>query len=110
MTMQPITVGRFEDDLKAQGVIRPADDTWQLVIDAEGFPHLYVRCKLEQDTPEDPASGMVCVEDFFHPEMGLTIPDLMRSTFGGKLSPEEEDAAHAEYLAKMEATGRPCPR
>jgi len=110
MTMTSISIGRYENDPQAQGVIRPADDSWQLVLDKDGFPHLYIRCKLEQDSPEDPASGMVCVEDFFHPGMDVTIPDLMKSTFGGKLSPEEEEEAHQEYLKRKEKTGIPCPR
>lgn len=108
--MQEITIGRFDDDPKAQGVIRPKDDSWQLVIDAEGYPHLYIRCPLEQEHPDDPASGFLCVEDMFHPEMGIDIPTLMKSSFGGKPTPEEEDAAHAEYLEMMEKTKRPCPR
>ncbi len=41
---------------------------------------------------------------------GLTITDLMRSTFDEKLSPEEEQAALAEVLARKAETGIPCPR
>lgn len=107
--MQPITIGRFADDPTAQGVIRPADDSWQLVVDKDGFPHLYIRCPLEQESPDDPPSGMLCVEDLFPSGMD-DIPTLMQSTFGGKCTPEEEEQAHAEHIAKITASGRPCPR
>lgn len=107
--MQDITIGRFDKDPEAQGVIRPKDGSWQLVIDKEGYPHLYIRCALEKEAPEDPDSGLLCVEDMLAPE-GTTIPDLMKSVFGGKLSPEEEAEAHAAYLKSREASGIPCPR
>lgn len=108
--MQPITIGRFEGDETAQGVIRPKDDSWQLVIDAQGYPRLYVRVKLEQTTPTDPATGMVSVEEFFNPELELTIPVLMQSTFGGELTEAEQNEAYQAFLAKRETDPRPCPR
>jgi len=105
--LQQITIGRFQDS-DAQGVIRPEDDSWQLVIDADGYPHLYVRVKLASVAGE-PTTGMFCVEDMLPPEMN--IRELMSGgEFGGELAPEEEDAAHAAYLAERELSRIPCPR
>lgn len=106
--MQSISIGRFDQDPQAQGVIRPEDNSWQLVLDKEGFPHLYIRCQLEDAGDGKPGTGFLCIEDML-PD-GTTIPDLMKSTFGGKLPPEEEEKAHSEFLARKEATGIPCPR
>lgn len=106
--MQDITVGRYDKDPQAQGVIRPKDDSWQLVIDRDGYPHLYVRIKLADMAPGEPQTGWFCVEDMLIDKM--TIPDIMKGEFGGKLTPEEEAAAHAEFLADKERTGIPCPR
>lgn len=105
--MYDIKIGRFDEDPSCQGVIRPADDSWQLVIDGEGFPRLYVRAKLEDPEPGEPKTGFIPVEVF----MTDSIPDIMRSAFGGKLTPEEEAEAHAQIEAEREA-GRlpPCPR
>ena len=106
--MNNIIIGRLENDDQAQGVVRPQDGSWQLVIDKEGYPHLYVRVK-----DEDGLVGMFCVEDMFIGKDGddtITIKDLMTSTFGGKLSPEEEAKAIEEYNTSREKTGIPCPR
>lgn len=106
--MQNITIGRFEKDDTAQGAITPGDKSWQLVIDKDGFPHLYVAVNIRSDAGEL-TKGMVCVEDFLIEK--LTIRDLMSGgEFGGELVEDEEEAAHAEYLASREATGIPCPR
>jgi hypothetical protein len=41
----------------------------------------------------------------------LSVRDLMDGgEFGGELSPEEEEAAHAECMQRQEAHGIPCPR
>jgi hypothetical protein len=104
--MYNITVGRFEEDPSAQGVIRPSDESWQLVIDKDGYPHLYISVKCE----EDGHTGLLCIEDMLIGNGELTIPDLMKGTFGGHLSGEEESKAMQEYLARKEKTGIPCPR
>jgi hypothetical protein len=106
--MYNVTVGRFDHDPSAQGVIRPQDGSWQLVIDKNGYPHLYVRCKLEDVGDGEPGTGLLCIEDMLPDD--LTIPDLMKSPFGGILSPEEEEKAYKEYLARKDRTGIPCPR
>jgi hypothetical protein len=51
---------------------------------------------------------MFCIEDMLPEDM--KVKDIMNSTFGGKLSPEDEEEAMQEYLASREATGIPCPR
>jgi hypothetical protein len=105
--MYNITIGRFHEDPEAQGVVRPADDSWQLVIDKDGFPHLYLRVKLDPK-PGEPDTGLLCVEDLL--PAGGKIRDLMQGSYGGEISPEEEEAARAEFLAERETSGIPCPK
>lgn len=105
--MEDIIVGRYDQDPQAQGVIRPKSGKWQLVIDNEGYPHLFVESNIEGDNGET-IKGMFCIEDML-PE-NMKVKDIMLSTFGGKLSPEDEEKAMLEYLASREATGIPCPR
>lgn len=105
--MQDIAIGRFDSDPEAQGVIRPKDGRWQLVIDKDGYPHLYVQVNVV--TNGETSKGMFCIEDMLPPP--LLIRDLMDGgDFGGPLPPEEEEAAHQEYLANHESRGIPCPR
>lgn len=106
--MQNITIGRFDADPEAQGVIKPGDGSWQLVLDKEGIPHLYVRCKLEVEAEGDPSEGLLCIDDMLIDK--LTIKDLMLSKFGGKPSPEEEEKAAAEWAERKATHGIPCPR
>lgn len=105
--MYDIKIGRFTKDPEAQGVVRPDDGSWQLVIDKDGFPHLYLRVKLDHEAGE-PETGLLCVEDLL-PEHSK-IRDLMSSSFGGKLTPEEEQAAHDALATDREGSGIPCPR
>lgn len=106
--MQNITIGRYDSDPEAQGVIKPEDGRWQLVIDKDGYPHLYVESTLENDDGST-SKGMFLVEDML-PEH-LTVRDLMDGgCFGGKLSPEEEALAQAEFEESRAASGIPCPR
>lgn len=108
--MYNVTVGRFADDPTAQGVIRPDDGSWQLVVDRDGHPHLYLRVQVEADASEVPggaSAGWLCLEDLLPDD--LKVRDLMRGGFGGRLPPDEETAAHAEYLAR-EKSPIPCPR
>lgn len=104
--MQSIHVKR--DIGKKSGYIEPEDRSWQLVIDEEGIPHLYVRVTLD-DGDGTTRHGMLLVDDFLHAD--TTIKGLMTECiFGGTLSPEEEAAAYAEYKAQCEAGKRPpCP-
>jgi len=109
-TMQSISIGRFDKDPQAQGVIKPEDGRWQLVLDKDGYPHLYVQVQIENDNGEGTTPGMFCLDDMLPKE--VTVRDLMDGgAFGGKLSPEEEEAAHAEYVKDCEEGDRPpCPR
>ena len=108
--MYNITVGRFREDPSAQGVIRPEDDSWQLVIDKDGYPHLHLRVNFEPEIIEgsEHSTGFLCIEDLLPHD--CTIADLMKGHFGGKLSPEEEAEAIREYTESRERTGIPCPR
>lgn len=108
--MYDIKIGRYDADPQAQGVVRPEDDSWQLVIDKDGFPHLYVRCQFDEADlgPDDEKTGLMCIEDLLPDD--ITIPDLMKSKFGGKLSPEETQKAFDDYMARKDRTGIPCPR
>lgn len=106
--MQNITIGRYDVDPEAQGVIRPQDGRWQLVLDKEGYPHLYVQINVADDQGA-PTKGLLLLDDML-PE-GLSVRDLMDGgEFGGKLSPEEEKTAYDEWLARKERLGIPCPR
>lgn len=107
--MLDIRIRRYADDPTAQGVIVPADESWQLVIGADGTPHLYLRINVEPDEPGgEMIRGWLAIDDVLPPD-GQTR-DLMRSTFGGKLSPEEEVAAYEEICAQREVSPVPCPR
>lgn len=106
--MYDIKIGRLDSDPEAQGVIRPSDGSWQLVIDKNGYPHLYVRVNFEPDIAEGGATnGLLCVEDMM--PKGVTIPDLMQGSFFGKPPPEEEEKAWAE-MEERAKLGVPCPR
>ena len=79
--MQNITIGRFDADPTAQGVIKPADGRWQLVLDKDGYPHLYVEVKVE-DGAGSIIPGMLCLDDVLPAKM--TVRDLMDGgAFGG---------------------------
>jgi hypothetical protein len=101
--MYNIAVQRLPEDPEAQGVVRAQDDSWQLVVDNDGIPHLWVRAK-----HEDGSTGMVCVEHFMLE--GMSIEMLMKSTFGGELSPEEQAASEKEWSERDEEKGIPNPR
>lgn len=104
--MYNIKIGRFVEDPTVQGVVEPEDRSWQLVIDKDGYPHLYVAVKLEDEPGVE--TGFFCVEDLLPDD--CKIKDLMQGSFGGKLPPEEEQAAYEEWIASKEKTAIPCPR
>ena len=106
--MQNIIVGRYDQDPEAQGCIRPEDGAWQLVLDKEGIPHLYVRVKFEPDAPGGATTGLLCIDDVL-PD-GLDTRALMHGEFGGRLSEDEERAAIAEMQASRAKVPIPCPR
>lgn len=106
--MQSITIGRYDSDPEAQGVIKPEDGRWQLVIDKDGFPHLYVEVDVEDDDGQV-VKGMFNIDDMLH---GFTtVREIMEGgTFGGKLSPEDEAEAFAEFQERKAKHAIPCPR
>lgn len=103
--MQNITIGRFDKDPQAQGCIRPENGSWQLVLDKDGFPHLWIQVTLEEDGK--PIKGMLCLEDLLPPEQ--SVQTLMGG--GGVFevpTQEEQDKAYAEYCNTEREI--PCPR
>lgn len=101
--LKNVQIKRYENDPTLQGYIEPDDKKWQLVIDKDGYPHLYIRVRLEVENEGDPQDGLMNIEDLLPPE--LAIRDLMEGSFGGQLS--EEDAA--EFMESFEPRA-PCPR
>jgi len=105
--MQNLTIGRFNEDPQAQGVVKPEDGRWQLVIDRDGFPHLWLQADVEGDDGK-PVKGMVALDDLL-PE-GLTVRGIMSDgIFGGRLTAEEE-AWKAAYAFQASSRDVPCPR
>ncbi len=103
-----ISIGRYEDDPQAQGIVKPADGRWQLIIDKDGYPHLYVQVNVELDDGTM-SKNMLALDYMLIDKM--SIKDLMDGgNFFGKLSPEEEAEAYAEHVADCEARSIPCPR
>lgn len=96
-----ITVGRLGPDADAQGVIKPSDGSWQLVIDKDGVPHLWLSTLVEDDDGRT-VTGMVPL-DLFLAE-GATVANIMGSVFRG--APSAEEAAIAEDIGKH---GLSCP-
>lgn len=106
--VQPIHVKRFQNDPTCQGSVEPEDRSWQVVIDDKGFPHLYVRVKVEENDGAI-SHGMLALDDML-PE-GTTIEHLMTDAVALKTTPEESDAAYEVFKAQCEAGTRPpCPR
>jgi hypothetical protein len=103
-SLPAITIARYDADPTALGVIRPADDSWQLVIDKDGYPVFYFRVQAE-----DGETGLMCVDDVLPPEMD-GVKGLMQGTFGEPCTEEEAEKAHAEFMQRIEAAARPCPR
>lgn len=103
--MYNIAVQRLPEDPEAQGVIRAQDGSWQLIVDKEGFPHLWVRVKSEGGTE----TGLIPIEMFM--QEGVGIKDIMLSEFGGEITdPEEIAAAEQEWLEDKARLGIPCPK
>lgn len=96
--MQNISVTRFASHPRGyQGVLRPEDGRWQLILDAEGIPHLFVRVFVD-DQP-----GWLNIEDLLpsHNETGvpLMISDLIDGVAGPSDLPPDEEAVIAEEYA-----------
>lgn len=104
--MQNIIIGRYDADPMAQGVIKPADGRWQLVIDKDGYPHLYVQVNVQMG--EDTAKAMYLVEEM--------LPTPIRELMDGgefleepNLTDEEAQTAMDQYNKFREENSIPCP-
>lgn len=107
--MYNIAVQRLPEDPECQGVVRAQDGSWQVVIDKDGFPHLWIRVKGEPGKDGKPVSGLIPLDMFFAD--GVSVKDLMLSEFGGEITDESELAqANAEWLEIKERLGIPCPK
>lgn len=100
MKMKKVLIERFENDPNGDvGRVADEDGAWEVIVDADGVPHFYVETNVERDDGTV-TKGMFDLEDMlWH---GMTIADLMLSTFGGKLDPEEEEEALEEWEGIME--------
>ena len=107
--MNNTIIGRFEAD-DAQGVVKAEDGSWQVVVDTEGFPHLWVRVPLPD---VEAGEGLLCIDHCL--DEGVTIKGLMSGAEPSKpLTPEEQAKLDAEYDASKPygglAANVPCPR
>lgn len=108
-----ISIGRLDSDPSVQMVIQPEDRRWQLVVDKDGYPHLYIEVNVAAEDGEPARKGMLCIEDML-PDAAEGIPttirDLMDASFGDPCSPEEAAKAEVDLLRSRAETGIPCPR
>lgn len=98
--MEKIIIERFENDPNGDlGSVAAESGRWEVIVDGDNIPHFYVETNVErEDGTVDKA--MFDVEDMMHD--GMTVADIMLSTFGGKLNPEEEEEAHEEWQGIMD--------
>lgn len=88
--MENITVKRLPDHPQGhQAVITPDGGRWQLVIDAAGVPHLFLRVFV------DAAPGWLGVDDLL--PAGLSCADVIDGSAGEPCPPDEAVAAMAAY-------------
>ena len=98
--MQNSSVRRYTDHpVKHQGAVVPEDGRWQLVLDEQGVPHLFLRVFVEPGVP-----GWLALDDLLSSNTttgeALTVADLIDGEAGDELPPEELEAAYEEYLAR----------
>lgn len=101
--MQNLMIGRYDADPEAQGVVKPEDGSWQLVLDKDGYPHLYLRVNIGKGE-----TGMLCLEDML--DSKLSVRELMEGEFSEEPPEDQQEEAHAEYMARKAEHGIPCPR
>jgi len=107
--MQNITIGRYEADPEAQGVVKSEDERWQVVVDKDGFPHFYVQVNIRDDDGKL-VKGLFNLDDILGPNLNSVRELMEEGEFGGSLTPEEEEEAHKEWLERKAKLGIPCPR
>lgn len=72
------------EDPEVQAVVQPENGRWKLVVDKDGYPHLYLEVKVVDDG--ELVKGLVCVDDLL-PE-GLSIRALQDEGAFDELSSE----------------------
>lgn len=86
--MDDIKIKRFTDHPHGyQGYLEPESGTWQLCIDKDGGPHLFIRIKIDPPQSDGTTEGWLCVDDLLPDE--LCPADMILGTFGEEPSPEE---------------------
>ena len=94
--MDDIQIRRFRNDERGyQGCIEPASGKWQLCLDKEGLPHLFLRVWMDEAKTE---SGWLCVDDLLPDE--LEPAGMIDGIAGPPASDEEASAIHTERAAK----------
>jgi hypothetical protein len=102
VSLSDIRIRRFSDHPhRWQGAIEPEDRRWQLCVDEEGVPHLFLRIFAEVDGER--RAGLVDYEQFVE----VKIADLLDGEAGPEGEVSEEDA-HAEW-ERLQAEGYRCP-
>ena len=97
--MERISIGRLSSHPEALGVVEPESKLWQLVIDKDGLPHLYVAVDIGDDK-----TGLLCVEDCMH----SSIRQLM-TTPTKEASEEDTRLGLAEFEQSRRDNPIPCP-
>lgn len=90
--MQNIHVKRL-DCPEHQGMIEPEDGSWVVYVDKCGMPQTMVRVKYEADDGTVQEGYM----DVLEAPPDMSLKELSKGVFGGKLTAEEESEARAEY-------------
>lgn len=101
MSLADIRIRRFSDHPhRWEGAIEPADGRWQVCIDEQGIPHLFVRVFAVVDGER--RAGLVDFEQF----CDVKIADVLDGDAGDEAVPEDEAAAEWE---RLQAAGYRCP-
>lgn len=102
--MERITIGRLEGHpSRAVGCIEPESKRWQLVLDEDGYPHLYLRVQLG-----DAKQGMVCIDDLLRGD--LSVKGIMNDPdFGTDIEVSDLEDARDEVNARRAEVPIPCP-
>lgn len=112
-----ITIGRPspEQHPNAQAIIQPEDGRWQVVVDADGFPHFYIEVLVSAsaDTGGKASKGMLCLEDILLPYDDGSMPTIRElmaeGEFEGELTEEEKAQAAEAYVRRRQEGRIPCP-
>jgi hypothetical protein len=105
--MEKVLIERWDDCANYLGRVRAESGRWEVLIDKENVPHLYVETHIEPDEEDgEVIKGMFCIEDMLPDDW--TIKGIMLSQFGGSLPEEDEALAVTEWAEKKaEKSKRP---